>query len=160
MQLGESATYASIATVNTDAQRLPVRPLWAAMDARPRLRARDLRGIDVPVTPGVYAWYRRGRAVYVGKADDLRRRAWRNHLGQSSTMGSSAFRRNVAEHLGLGAPADLKAKRVRLRPADIASVRQWIFDCAVAWVECRSIEAAKSLEIDMKTEWLPPLTKR
>lgn len=130
------------------------------MDARPRLRARDLRAVDVPLSPGVYAWYRRGRAVYVGKADELRGRAWSNHMGQSSSMGSSAFRRNVAEHLDFGTPGDIKAKRVRLTRIQLAEVRAWILGCALAWVECRTVAAAKELEIDMKAEWIPPLTKR
>ena len=134
--------------------------LWDAMDARPRLRAGHLRAIDVPRTPGVYAWYRRGRAVYVGKADELRGRAWSNHMGQSSTMGSSAFRRNVAEYLGFGTPADIKAKVVRLSPDQLAAVRAWILGCSVAWIECRTITEAKKLESHMKTESIPPLTKR
>jgi hypothetical protein len=146
--------------VSERANDVTERPLWDVMDGRPRLRAKDLRAVDVPLRPGVYACYRRGRAVYVGKADELRSRAWSNHMGQSSTMGTSAFRRNVAEHLGYGAPADIKAKRVRLTPQQLAAVRVWILGCAVAWIECRTIAAAKKLENDMKAEWIPPLTKR
>jgi hypothetical protein len=136
------------------------RPLWDAMDARPRLGAKDLRAVDVPLSPGVYAWYRRGRAVYVGKAYELRGRAWGNHMGQGSTMGSSAFRRNVAEYLGFGIPADIKAKRVQLTREQLAEVRGWILGCAVAWIECRTIASARNLEAEMKAEWIPPLTKR
>jgi hypothetical protein len=135
-------------------------PLWDRMDAQPRLQARTLTSADVPLKPGVYAWYRRGRAVYVGKADELRGRAWGNHMGQSSTMGSSAFRRNVAEHLGFGSPADIKSKRVRLTPEHLAEVRAWILGCSVAWIVCRTIPTAWRLEATMKAEWIPPLTKR
>jgi hypothetical protein len=98
--------------------------------------------------------------VYVGKADVLRDRAWGNHMGEGATMGSSSFRRNVAEFLGFGTPAAIKAKRVRLTSDQLAFVRVWIVGCAVAWVECDTIAAAKGLEAQMKAEWLPPLTKR
>lgn len=134
-------------------------PLWDAMDARPRHAARKLTAVDVPLKPGVYAWYRRRRAVYVGKADQLRGRAWGNHMGQSSSMGSSAFRRNVAELFGFASSADIKAKRVRLTPEQLAEVRAWILGCWVAWIECRTIPAAWKLETAMKAEWRPPLTK-
>lgn len=134
--------------------------IWDRLDAEPRLRAKDLQAIDFPRSPGVYAWYRRGKAVYVGKADELRGRAWGNHMGQSSTMGSSAFRRNVAEHLGFGCAADIKAKRIRLTPDQLAKVRAWIVSCSVAWIERRTVAAARQLEAALKAEWIPPLTKR
>ena len=98
-------------------------PLWDRMDAQPRRRANEITGRDVPLDPGVYAWYRRGRAVYVGKADCLHDRAWKNHMGQSATMGTSAFRRNVAESLGFGSSADINEKRVRLTSDELAAVR-------------------------------------
>lgn len=132
---------------------------WAAMDAAPRYRAGDLSAADIPGKPGVYAWYRMGRAVYVGKADDLRDRVWSRHLGQSRTVGTSAFRRNVAEHLGFASSADIKAKRVRLTPVQLAAMRKWIEGCRVTWVECPSASAAIRAEIALKAEWMPPLTK-
>ena len=136
-------------------------PLWDRMDAQPRFRAADLARADVPTDPGVYAWYRRGRAVYVGKADSLRDRAWKNHMGQSATMGTSAFRRNVAESLGYGSSADIKAKRVtHSRPTSSPTVRAWIIGCSVTWIVCPSTAAAMTLESRMKAEWMPPLTKR
>lgn len=130
------------------------------MDAQPRSRASELGRKDVPVRPGVYAWYRRGRAEYVGKGDRLVDRAWGDHMGQSTSMGSSAFRRNVADLLGFGDANEIKRKRVRLTSDQLASVRAWVLSCSVAWIECDSIGRAKSLEDDMKAEWLPRLTKR
>ena len=135
-------------------------PLWGRMDGQPRFRAADLTRADVPTDPGVYAWYRRGRAVYVGKADSLRDRAWKNHMGQSATMGTSAFRRNVAESLGHGSSADIKEQRVILTPDELAAVRAWIIGCSVTWIVCPSTTAALTLESRMKAEWMPPLTKR
>lgn len=136
------------------------RPLWTRLDGQPRLSAQGLRDIDVPTDPGVYAWYRRGRAVYVGKADDLRARVWRNHLGQGRSVGTSAFRRNVAEHLGLGSSADIKARRIKLTSDQLAVLRAWILTCRVGWIVCRSKAEAVSLEARLKAEWIPPLTKR
>jgi hypothetical protein len=135
-------------------------PQWDRIDAQPRIPARKLRALDVPLKPGVYAWYRRGRAVYVGKADELRGRAWSNHMGQSASMGSSAFRRNVAEYLGFASSADIKSKRASLNPEQLAAVRAWIVSCSLAWIECRTTTAAIRLEAELKSEWQPPLTKR
>jgi len=135
-------------------------PLWDRMDAQPRFRAADLTRAEVPEDPGVYAWYRLGRAVYVGKADSLVDRAWANHMGQSRTMGTSAFRRNVAEFLGYGSSADIKVKRLRLTPDELAAVRAWILSCSVTWILCPSTAAALALESQMKAEWMPPLTKQ
>ena len=135
-------------------------PLWDRMDGQRRWRARLLSASEVPRRPGVYAWYRQGRAVYVGKADELCGRAWGNHMGNGASMGSSAFRRNVAEHLGFGTSADIKEQRVRLAANQLAEVRSWILRCSVAWIECGTIADAVRLEKAMKLEWIPPLTKR
>jgi hypothetical protein len=140
---------------------MPARTVtWADANAAPRHRPVDLIRRDVPVDPGVYVWYRRGRAIYVGKADSLVERVWGDHLGQRRSIGGSAFRRNVAEHLGFGTPADIKVGRVRLTPEQLAAVRAWIMGCRVAWLTRRSIAAARLAEIQLKTEWTPPLTKR
>ncbi len=133
---------------------------WAEMNAQPRRRATELARGDVPTKAGVYAWYRRGRAVYVGKGDELLARAWGDHMSQSRSMHTSAFRRNVAERLGFGLAADIYAKRVRLNTEQLAAVRTWIMGCSVAWIECANAEAARRLECDMKAAWMPPLTKR
>ena len=136
------------------------RPLWARLDRQPRSRATDLRGIDVPTDPGVYAWYRVGGAVYVGKANDLRARLWGDHLGQGRSVRTSAFRRNVAERLGFGSSADIKAKRIELTTGQLARLRAWVLACRVTWIVCGSEEEASRFEARLKTEWRPPLTKR
>lgn len=75
-------------------------------------------------------------------------------------MRTSAFRRNVAESLGFGSSADIKEQRVRLSPDELAAVREWILNCSVAWIVCRTAAAAVTLETQMKAEWTPPLTKQ
>jgi hypothetical protein len=130
------------------------------MDQHPQHPALALRRADVPVGPGVYAWYREGKRMYVGKAMSLVDRAWAAHLGQSRSLGRSAFRRNVAEYLGFGTADGIKKKLVRLTDEERAAVRAWIEGCALAWIDCGSVEAAEDLERRMKQEFLPPLTKR
>ncbi len=129
------------------------------MDAAAR-PAISLTREAVPAAPGVYAWYRSGKRMYVGKANSLRARLWGNHLGQSIAPSSSAFRRNVAEHLGFGEPAALKLRRVRLTERQLANLRKWIVGCQVAWLTCSSGAAAAVLERRLKIEFKPPLTKR
>jgi len=114
----------------------------------------------LPIGPGVYAWYRHGRPIYVGKADSLVRRVWANHLGNSRTIGGSAFRRNVAEALGFASSADIKSKRTNLTEEQLAALRSWILGCQVAWLTTPSIAAALRAEGELKTEFMPRLTKR
>src|SRR6188472_4445975 len=99
---------------------------WADLHAAARRPARRLTKADVPFEPGVYAWYRNGRAVYVGKADSLVRRVWANHLGNSRAIHGSAFRRNVAESLGIASAADIYTGRYTLTDAELTAVRAWI----------------------------------
>jgi hypothetical protein len=134
--------------------------IWPDLDAAPRYRPCDLTRRDIPREPGVYAWYRRGRAVYVGKADDLQERIWARHLGESRTLGTSALRRNVAESLGFGASAEIKNGRVRLTPAQLAQVRAWICGCRVTWLVLPSAADAIAAEMELKAERMPRLTKR
>ncbi len=42
--------------------------LWRRMNPRPSFAVRDLRAQTAPRAPGVYALYRQGKAVYVGRA--------------------------------------------------------------------------------------------
>lgn len=67
------------------------------MDSEPRRGFGGLCRDDVPQAPGVYALYRDGRRVYVGKAADLCDRVWGNHSRRGQSLGASALRRNVAE---------------------------------------------------------------
>ena len=75
-------------------------------------------------------------------------------------MGTSAMRRNVAEHLGIAEAKDIKEGRYRISAREAARVRAWLDECEIAWRECVDDAAAKELETAMKREYLPPLTKR
>jgi Holliday junction resolvase RusA-like endonuclease len=135
-------------------------PLWVTMNAQPRLRAATLTEGASPSGPGVYAWYRNSTPIYVGKAASLRSRLWRNHLGRGRSMTNSAFRRNVAEELGIAAASAIKDGVYVPSAEDVQSVNEWVRGCEGAWIVCESHDAAIELEKAMKREWLPPLTKR
>lgn len=83
-------------------------PLWQRMNEHPRVPASTFSANQVPTDPGVYAWYRDGAPVYVGKAGDLNQRVWKNHMGRGVVMTGSAFRRNVSQHLGIATAADIQ----------------------------------------------------
>lgn len=119
-----------------------------------------LAAAQIPEDPGVYALYRGGTPMYVGKATSLRDRVWKNHSGRGPVMTSSAMRRNVAEYLGIASAADIKARRYQPTPEQVAAVRTWLDGCEIAWRTCPTARAANALEDDMKAEHLPPLTKR
>ena len=134
-------------------------PLWSRMSRRKMRSMATLRKDDIPLSPGVYAVYRRGKRMYVGKAKCLQDRVWRNHSGRGLGMGDSALRRNVAEHLRIAKADDIKKGLHRITPKQAKRVRDWLDGCEIAWRECADHAAAKDLETAMKAEHKPPLTK-
>jgi len=139
---------------------MPMGPLWARMSQRKRRPMATLKREDIPLAAGVYALYRSGKPMYVGKAKSLQGRVWKNHSGRGLGMGSSAMRRNVAEHLGIANAKDIKEGRHLVSPKEAKRVRDWLDRCGIAWRECPSEAAAEKLEKAMKREHKPPLTKR
>ena len=98
--------------------------------------------------------------MYVGKAKSLQDRVWKNHAGLGHGMGSSAMRRNIAEHLGIATASEIKQGRYRVSAQDAKRVRAWLDGCDIAWRKCATEAGAEALETAMKKEYLPPLTKR
>ena len=143
-----------------DRVKPPQGPLWEAMNARPRQRAAVVTEKSIPIGFGVYSWNRDSIPIYVGKASSLSSRLWGNHLRQGQSMTNSAFRRNVAEELGIAAANAIKEGEYVPSAEDVRRVNEWVRGCEIAWIECESHDAAVQLEKDMKREWLPPLTKR
>jgi excinuclease UvrABC nuclease subunit len=129
------------------------------MNARPRYPVGSLTSAGISPKPGVYALYRDGRAVYVGKAKNLGTRLWTNHFRRGKSMTNSALRRNVAEFLGIALSADIKAGRYRPTADDALHVSDWIRAGEVGWIECETEAEAITLEDALKAEWKPPLTK-
>lgn len=140
----------------------PPRPLWDAMNSRPRVRASACRLSDVPSAPGVYAWYRSGEPIYVGRAiaDGGLRKRLRRHLATVSDLSHSAFRRNVCDHLGIASTGVTRVRPPLLVKDQVDAVNAWVAECEIAWVECATRDGAAALETAMKGEWKPPLTRR
>lgn len=105
---------------------------WDKMDARPRMTISELKKSDIPIHPGAYALYRNAERMHVGKAASLQSRIWNNHCGKGSVMTGSALRRNIAEHLGIAAPADIKSRRYIPTAQDVADVRAWLEQAEIA----------------------------
>ena len=132
---------------------------WARMDAAARHRVPHLRRRDIPTSPGVYALYRDGERMYVGKATSLQSRVGGQHGGQGASMTNSALRRNVCDLLGIAAAADAKARGYRTTTTDAARVTEWLSGCEFAWIECASPAEALELETAMRVEFKPPLNR-
>jgi excinuclease UvrABC nuclease subunit len=114
---------------------------------------------EIPAEPGVYAWYREGSAEYVGKAGVRLRVRVGTHLGRGTSLAGSAYKRNVAESLGISTPRLLKSGAYRPSDAEFARLYAFLDEFEVAWVTCASADEALTLERAMKKEWMPPLTK-
>src|SRR4051794_24338746 len=120
------------------------------MDAQPRRAMKDLSASDLPTAAGVYALYRQGERMYVGKGGALRDRVGKKHSGRGGVLTGSAMRRNVAEYLGIGTASDIKERRYQPDAAELDRVREWLDGCDIAWVECPDEPAAVALEGEMK----------
>ncbi len=143
----------------SDAKVEPSAHNWAEMDRQSRIAMSALTASAIPLGPGVYALYEHGNRVYVGKAASLRQRIWNNHARKGASMTNSALRRNVAQHIGIGAAADIKAGRYKPTASDADRVGVWLSVCEVAWLVCDSEDEALALEAILKSEHKPLLTR-
>ena len=135
---------------------------WADMDAQPRRPVPELRPEHIPASPGVYAFYRAGQRMYVGRAiaaGGLRKRLSGMHLLTIADLSWSAFRRNVAELHGIPTSVT-RAHAASLTNEQLDLVNTWVRGCEVAWIECRTGDEAADVETKLKAEFRPPLTRR
>ena len=131
------------------------------MKSRPAILLSNREAVrDLKTAPGVYALYREGRPVYVGKAKSLHGRVFKNHCGRGVSMTGSALRRNVAEHLGVATANDIKTRAYSPTSADAAAVNAWIAGCELRTIDCATEDDALKLEAKFKAEWKPRLTKQ
>lgn len=136
----------------------PDAPEWRTLLARPRHPNSTLSRADIPTSPGVYAWFKQGSCVYVGKATDLRSRLSR-HRSTSLDLSRSTLRASVAV-LELG----VTRHHARLRPTvmtreQVATITAWFNSADVAWIECPTPAEASSLEDRLRAAWMPPLNR-
>lgn len=135
---------------------------WELFNARPRRHAGTLQREDVPGAPGVYAFYRDGIPVYVGRAlgrDGLRGRLLGNHLRTTPDLSRSTLRRSVAAELGVATRAEAAARPARRTREQVEPVNDWLAACEVAWVERATALQAAELEEALRVEWMPRLNK-
>lgn len=139
------------------------------MKALPRYAAWTLKSGDVPRTVGVYVFFRHGFPVYSGRAvgaTGVHGRVWSFHLATTHDLSRSSFRRNVCEELGIADTGVTKQRPPVLTADDVEPVNRWIRECQVAWRlfdtgnRGGDVGAAKSFEVRLHREWLPPLSKR
>ena len=115
---------------------------------------------ELPDEPGVYLLYASvddEQPLYVGKADSLRRRWQRQHLGKRS--GTSALRRSLALHLGL---IEEKLRRpARHYPPDVEeALSAYLRDCFLELHTTASGDEAAALEHRLVAERKPLLNLR
>ncbi len=63
--------------------------MWTLMNSQSHRAARQLSSRDIPIMPGVYAWYRQSEPVYASRATGkhgLRDRIWGNHLTKGKDL--------------------------------------------------------------------------
>jgi len=155
-----STSFARAAPVAADASGATP---WARMHVQPGHPVAQVDTSKVPTAPGVYAFYRDGQPVYVGRAiasGGLQRRLKTQHLKTVNDLSWSAFRRNVAERLGIAPSTVTKRRPPQLTEAQVASINEWVAACELRWIACATESEATQLEIDLKHERKPPLTKR
>jgi excinuclease UvrABC nuclease subunit len=135
---------------------------WTAVDALPRRPFDELLRGELPAAPGVYAFYRDGRAVYVGKAtkQTLRDRVWKCHRGRGKSMGNSALRRNVAENLGIASSSAIKSGAHQITDEEVERVNAWVGQLEITWITAATPAAATRMEDALKIEARPHLTKQ
>jgi excinuclease UvrABC nuclease subunit len=132
---------------------------WIDMNARERRCVNGITLASTPLAPGVYAFYRDGDAVYVGKATNLRSRLWTCHLRTTASMTNSALRRNFAQHLGIATATDIKARRHTPTLEDARRVTAWIREWELAWLEFETEAEAVVLETELTRERSPTLRR-
>lgn len=134
----------------------PTAPEWDVVLTRPRRLASEVCRKDIPDSPGIYAWFRDGECVYLGKATDLRSRL-STHLGKSLDLSRSTLRSWVAVR-ELGVTREYTRRRPTVMTSgEVAVVTGWIRGCDLAWVTTDSKEDAAHLESTLLTAWRPPI---
>ena len=113
---------------------------WSSIMDMPRYRIGDLRLSDVPMGPGVYAWFRDEGPIYVDDARKLRKRimeidarGWRGR-GRSPSQFRPRLMTFLSETVGL--PEDPDERRAQLDA--------WISACEVGWVKTPSYNDAQA----------------
>lgn len=132
---------------------------WITIQSQHRHRAGSVAPARIPRDPGVYAWFRDGNCVYLGKASSLRSRL-STHLATSLDLSRSTLRSWVAvRELGLERTYTRRRPSV-MTPDQVRVVTAWIHSCELAWVETDSAVSAAALESALLKHWRPPINAK
>lgn len=113
---------------------------------------------EIPRKPGIYVWFRDQEPVYIGKATNLHDRL-KSHLRKTLDLSRSAFRRNVAAHLGVATVALCRVRPSILTAAQVGAVNEWVSGCKIVWVETSTPQEARAMEKALIATWKPPLNR-
>lgn len=132
---------------------------WESVRSQRRNLAGSLNRAQIPTGPGVYAWFRDGECVYLGKASSLRPRL-ATHLATSLDLSRSTLRSWVAvRELGLER-AYTRQRPSAMTPEQVGVVTAWIHHCELTWVETESASSAAALESALLAQWRPPINAK
>jgi excinuclease UvrABC nuclease subunit len=147
--------------LNSDHQRgasgvAPAGTEWDRILSEARHQVDQLALPEVPSEPGVHAWFREGRCVYVCETGNLRSRL-RTHLSTSRDLSRSTFRSWVAVR-EVGRAREYTRRRPSVMTDDeIAVVTAWIRECSVAWITTNTKKDAALLKAALVAEHRPSL---
>jgi hypothetical protein len=134
------------------------RPHWSQVLKVVRHEPRSIPSGTIPTNAGVYVWFRDGAPVSVGEArgaQGLRGRL-RAHLATGTDLSRSTLRASVAvAELGV-TRAYVRQRPSVMTPTQILRINDWLGDCELGWLECRTSAEAHALEVGLRSEWLPP----
>ena len=114
----------------------------------------------MPDEPGVYFWWRDGKAVYVGMATSLRGRAWSKHVGVGVSLAGSSLRRNVCELL-FNIPPNITGRQIKenVTVEQAGAIRDWLLAWELSWVPRATAVIADQLERRLRAAYLPSLNR-
>lgn len=138
--------------LNSTAWRDLLSSAWWSVDA--------LEKVDLPDSPGVYAWMRDDQPIYVGMATSVRKRVWSQHLSGGVSLTSSSLRRNICDFLFQISPAETaNPNHVNVTPAQAVAIRNWLFECDIVWAESASTDAARAYRDQLRQQHDPILNR-
>ncbi len=132
---------------------------WLRLLDATRHQAKSLSRVDIPKSPGVYAWFHNDVCVYVGKASDLRSRLGQ-HLAESLDLSRSTLRSWVAVR-ELGYAREYTRRRPTVMSVeDVNVVNAWLRACEIAWLTSSDNGEAALLEHRLLADWRPEINAR
>ena len=124
--------------------------LWDSFSEQPVWRTAALTSSDVPNSPGVYAWYRKGELFYVGETHrGLRSRLWSNHL-RGNARGST-LRNKVAKTFGFE-PVGFRRYGIDAE----AAISAKLLECEIRFLAL-SHDTVSSAQADLIARLDPPM---